>query len=521
MTGPGSISYPGPEILLGGRVDTAVSLLALICLLTQCIALAQACKIKACYYNNYATLRPSRYKVFPEMLNPHLCTHMIYAFAHIANNKLIAAYPMDEDSPWKTGLYTRFNNLKKNNTSLLTLLSVGRWDFGVKEFIQMASTPENRKTFIDHAIVFLRDRNFDGLDLRWEHPTGRGGTYRDKTNYSLLIKAFSKSFEAINVDPPVPGDEPVKVIMPYKNPYPFPPYAPRSFHLLTKDELNEKCKNTTGEVKLPYEGIDCWAHILCLNGVGSMDNCPYLQRLDLDSRQCFCFLSFCLNSEDFNCSSVYISVNPISSSLNKFCGCTKMPVDIQSVGHLLKIVFSTNQGIKGNQFVLSYRFKSPCGEQNLRTAPGNIRSAGYHDIDLDPFPCKWNMSAPVGERIRLKRGHPDVCPRSGSFSEASASGQPKVVKCLCIIDTIQDGRHIDSCDVKVFSVSIDFQNWSEVSQCDQQVISEGNYLSILHILNPGRQRIEFDATYDFEGLPTRMCNTGVFSLVVHIDLVKT
>ncbi|KAH9491359.1 hypothetical protein Btru_031327 [Bulinus truncatus] len=947
-------------IVLLGESHFAMGLLALICLLTQCIALAEACKIKACYYNNYATLRPSHYKVFPEMLNPHLCTHMIYAFAHIANNKLIAAYPMDEDSPWKTGLYTRFNNLKKNNTSLLTLLSVGGWDFGVKEFIQMASTPQNRKTFIDHAIVFLRDRNFDGLDLRWEHPTGRGGTYRDKTNYSLLIKelkaAFVKESELTkkrtlmltaaltgdlygymdiyevdkisNVAPPVPGDEPVKVIMPYKNPYPFPPYAPRSFHLLTKDELNEKCKNTTGEVKLPYEGIDCWAHILCVNGVGSMDNCPYLQRLDLDicqikacyysndaalrppryavfperlnphlcthmiyafahiannklspaipwdedspwtaglytrfnnlkknntslltllsvggwdfgvkefiqmtstqqnrktfidhaikffafvilmaltcdgsirqelkaafvkeseitkkrtlmvtaaltgdliryreiyevdkiskppptypylgssfayvfhihatgsesihiskgvpknklvvgipmysqsyystgnlakikysfeetdpsygvgkpgifsyfeicqmiehgwyvgrtngspylhltkmwagyddaesirekvryvkkngyagvmfwsldlddvnrqwckkfpqnllesadeecrssaplssvdpfvlgeepvkilmpytspyptpsrppidfefltqdelNEQCqntagevkipypviYCiayincvggiapcgqvnlntpgvidsskladniksitcqwniyapkrntinvsFLSFCLSEEDYGCFSVFINVNPISSESSRFCGCKTIPADIQSTGNYLKILFTSDRGMKGNQFVLSYRFESPCGERNLRTAPGIIRSAGYRDIDLDPFPCQWNISAPVAKRISLS------------------------------IDSVTESGKLDSCDIEVFKVSNDFHNWTEISHCTLYIITKGNPLSVIHVPKSGK-RIEFSATYVFEAYDIDYETTSNYTLI--------
>ncbi|KAH9519699.1 hypothetical protein Btru_070664 [Bulinus truncatus] len=437
-----------------------------------------ACQIKACYYDSEAIFRPPRYAVYPEMLNPHLCTHMIYAFAHIANNKLSPATPWDEDSPWTPGLYTRFNNLKKNNTSLLTLLSVGGWDFGVKQFVQMTSTPQNRKTFIDHAIYFLRVRNFDGLDLRWEHPTGRGGTYRDKTNYSLLIKELKAAFvkeseltkkayadadsrsdrdldfisittydfgthswylshpsrlccsvfiydlatkyvvdyyikngvpknklvigipmygqsyymgrhsnktklswettepshgvgkpnilsyfeicqmielgwyvgrtdgspylhllqlwagyddaESIrekvryvkrngyagvmfwsvdlddvnrqwckkfpqnllesadedcrssapvsSVDPPVPDPQPIKVIMPYKNPYPIPTEP--------QPELNEQCKNIFGEEKIPYPGIDCIAYISCVYGVGTMESCPCLHRFDIGSNQC-------------------------------------------------------------------------------------------------------------------------------------------------------------------------------------------------------------------------------------------
>lgn len=50
----------------------------------------------------------------------------------------------------------------------------------------MSSSRYSRQTFIYSAIPFLRDRNFDGLDMDWEYP--KGGD--DKKNYVLLLKGM-------------------------------------------------------------------------------------------------------------------------------------------------------------------------------------------------------------------------------------------------------------------------------------------------------------------------------------------
>ena len=54
----------------------------------------------------------------------------------------------------------------------------------------MSATAANRQEFVSSAINWLRDNNFDGLDLDWEYPAhaGQGGRPEDKANFALLLQ---------------------------------------------------------------------------------------------------------------------------------------------------------------------------------------------------------------------------------------------------------------------------------------------------------------------------------------------
>ncbi|CAB1414646.1 unnamed protein product [Pleuronectes platessa] len=55
--------------------------------------------------------------------------------------------------------------------------------------------PCQRQTFISSVILFLRQYEFDGLDIDWEYPANRGGSYSDKENYSVFLQEMRAAFE--------------------------------------------------------------------------------------------------------------------------------------------------------------------------------------------------------------------------------------------------------------------------------------------------------------------------------------
>ena len=126
-------------------------------------------------------------------------THIVYSFASIDAAYRLEAWNGTYDN--EVPLYKDFNTVKQRHSGVKTMIAVGGWTHNdpgpmQKRFSQMASSKQNRVTFANSVVQFLRTYGFDGLDIDWEYPglKERGGKRADYDNYVLMTKEIRGAF---------------------------------------------------------------------------------------------------------------------------------------------------------------------------------------------------------------------------------------------------------------------------------------------------------------------------------------
>lgn len=127
----------------------------------------------------------------PGQIDARALTRINYAFANIANGRMVAGFAGDPQN------LAFLESLKQQNPDLTVLVSVGGWLWSTN-FSDVALTPRSRAVFIQSVMEFLAQYKLDGLDIDWEYPgmPGAGHPFRsvDKQNFTLLLKELRARF---------------------------------------------------------------------------------------------------------------------------------------------------------------------------------------------------------------------------------------------------------------------------------------------------------------------------------------
>src|SRR5579859_2960667 len=129
----------------------------------------------------------------PGEVDPNSMTRINYAFANIADGRMVTGFAADAQN------FAYLTALKRENPSLTVLVSVGGWLWSTN-FSDIALTSQSRAIFIQSVMEFLATYKLDGLDIDWEYPgmVGAGHPFRDedKQNFTLLLKELRTRFSS-------------------------------------------------------------------------------------------------------------------------------------------------------------------------------------------------------------------------------------------------------------------------------------------------------------------------------------
>ena len=154
---------------------------------------------RMCIVTDWAQFRKGKGQFKFEYINIHLCNHIIFSTAVVSESE--ESDEEDEQSEEyiiKTvqhndlDLFAKLASFKARKPDLKLILRIG--DDNGRLYSKLSKKTETRSNFIKNALAFIKEHNFDGIEIDWKWPCGQSGSSNDKQNLPLLLKVIFYKF---------------------------------------------------------------------------------------------------------------------------------------------------------------------------------------------------------------------------------------------------------------------------------------------------------------------------------------
>jgi len=139
------------------------------------------------YFQSWSTYRTGSGNFEVEMIDPNLCTHLIYCFFGINSDAEVTI--LDSWNDIDKRAIKRFNDLRNKNPNLKTMAAIGGAKADNNVFSQVVNNANSRAQFAKNIVEFAKQYGFNGIDLDWEYPT-------DKNAFTELLKLLRPMFDS-------------------------------------------------------------------------------------------------------------------------------------------------------------------------------------------------------------------------------------------------------------------------------------------------------------------------------------
>lgn len=136
-----------------------------------------------CYYASPVAFNHP-HELYPNQIDPLLCTHINVGLVSIENNTLVIDDTLSE-------LFKQMSGLRRYNPDLKVLIWIGGPSDSLG-FVQMIENHATRKDFIKSIKAALMTYRLDGIDLDWEFPIT---SYRRRLHFSQLLHEIRREYE--------------------------------------------------------------------------------------------------------------------------------------------------------------------------------------------------------------------------------------------------------------------------------------------------------------------------------------